>query len=158
VDTDLHWAAGLFEGEGTFTMSKNGGKKRPYLTRSLASVANTDQEIVQFFADRWGGKVRKRKCCPPAKQAYEWSVTGAQAWVFATDVLPFLRTNRVKTKARLLIEAEEFRRRNARRGHEFPQTVQKLHEYVEAFRLLNQRGISTPDISSVHQASPRPTA
>ncbi len=142
---DRHWAAGLFEGEGTITMTGL-GKRKPHLTYSRVTVGNTDFQVVDFFYIRWGGSLRKRKKIPGKKQAYEWTCAGSQTWIFLNDILPFIRTARVRQKAHLLVEAEEFRKRSPRFGRNSGLTQAKLREYRDSFRLLNQRGDSTDAI------------
>lgn len=137
---DLNWAAGIFEGEGTFTMSRIKSKKCSHLTTAKIIVGNTDYQIVEFFKKHWGGNLRKRKKIFGKKQSYEWSMSGNQCWIFATDLLPYLRTDRVINKANLLIESEEYRKRSPRFGEESINSQQKLWEYLLLFRKLNKRG------------------
>ena len=139
-EADLNWAAGIFEGEGTFTMLRVKSKKCSNLTTAKVLVGNTDIQIVEFFHKHWGGTLRKRKKIKGKKQSYEWYLSGNQCWIFATDLLPHLRTNRVIEKAKLLIESEEYRRRSPRFGIESLETQKKLWEYLLLFRKLNRRG------------------
>jgi hypothetical protein len=133
---DLHWAAGLFEGEGTVTIAKSGGKKRPTLTRTRVLVGNTDKEVVEFFFNRWGGRVRPR---PPstkrARPSFEWAHGGAEAAFFLRDIQSYLRTQRVKVKVALVLKSEELRRADpfkARPG---------LQRAMNEIRELNRRGV-----------------
>ena len=132
---DLRWAAGLFEGEGTVTIAKTGGSSRPGLTRTMAIVGNTDIEVVRFFHERWGGTLRPRK--PPtlrAKSSFEWSLAGAQAAYFLRDILPFVRTSRVRNKIDLVLRSEEIRRADPFHARH------QLHRMLAEVRALNRRG------------------
>lgn len=133
---DLHWAAGLFEGEGTVTIAKSGGVKRPTLTRTRVIIGNTDREVVDFFAERWGGRIRPR---PPsserARPSFEWALGGAAAAFFLRDVQPFLRTQRVREKFAVVLRAEEVRRADPFYARD------ELHEAMCRIRALNRRGV-----------------
>src|SRR5690242_14193138 len=52
-DIELAWAAGMFEGEGTVTISAAG---RHGYTRPVVTLANTDRQVVDFFQARWPGR------------------------------------------------------------------------------------------------------
>jgi len=144
-EIDMAWAAGLFEGEGTITMTRIKSTKTENLTCSVIIVGNTDIEIVQLFHKWWGGWLRKRKKVPGKKQAYEWALRGKQTCVFVADILPYIKTQRVIQKAKLLLEAEALRRHAPMRGQEALTTQARLWEYLIEFRRLNKRGDKTTD-------------
>ena len=134
---DLHWAAGLFEGEGTVTIARSGGTKRPWLTQTRVLVGNTDKEVVDFFLLRWGGRVRP---IPPstkrARPSFEWALVGAQAAFFLQDIRAYLRTVRVQTKVELVLKSETIRRADPFRARD------TLQEMMAEIRVLNRRGIA----------------
>lgn len=55
---ELSWVAGCFDGEGTVTFAGDGGR---HLPQSRVILGNTDHEVVDFYVQRWGGRVRLRK-------------------------------------------------------------------------------------------------
>ena len=139
-EADLSWAAGLFEGEGTITLIRVKSQKNDYLTESKITVGNTDYQIVGFFQQHWGGWISTKGKKKGRKQHFEWAITGNQTWIVLTDLLAYFRTDRVREKARLLIEVEEFRKRSPRFGEESKQTQTKLWEHLQRIRALNKRG------------------
>ena len=85
---DEKWAAGMFEGEGTVTLSSN--RTKAY-TRLRVSLTNTDAEIVGFYFGRWGGKVRRFEPGGRAKTAFTWMLNSRQAARFLEIIQPHRR-------------------------------------------------------------------
>jgi len=132
---DLAWAAGLFEGEGTVTITKAGRKGH---TRGFVSVTNTDRDVVDFFHSHWGGHLRSvGKPSERAREAFEWRLySSSLAAMFAEQILPYIKTTRVRQKMELLIEASATRQRGSRD----PDYKARQHELRERMRKLNRRG------------------
>ena len=99
TDIELSWAAGMFEGEGSVRISRSTQTRRSELRCELS---NTDEDIITIFRGRWGGSVN------PVygqemnrKPQLRWVASGSMAFHFLSDVLPYLRTKRVKQKAKI---------------------------------------------------------
>lgn len=70
---DLHWAAGLLEGEGCFFYKKHSGS--PQIT-----VGMTDLDIIQRLQNLFGGSIRKKEPKNPKhKTQWHWNVYGSRA-------------------------------------------------------------------------------
>lgn len=100
---DRAWAAGHFEGEGTVTLTKAG---RIMHVRPLVSLASTDRSCRDFFNDRWPGN-----CCSRSprsereREAFIWALnSGERIQIFLLDILPFIKTNRVRQKIEVLLD------------------------------------------------------
>lgn len=134
---DLIWAAGLFEGEGTITLT--GGGRRPY-TRVIASVDNTDHQVIEFFQQRWpASKISERipSGSGNARLVYAWRLTSRRACEFIEAILPHIRTTRVRAKALLALQVQASKRRGIRsQSYRDQQTA-----YLLEMRGLNARGI-----------------
>src|ERR1035437_2336605 len=68
---ELAWAAGLFEGEGCFSVLKRG-------TNPQAALSMVDEDIVKKFAIIMGehiGKIYSYQK-PPYQRVYKWQTTG----------------------------------------------------------------------------------
>jgi hypothetical protein len=98
------WAAGLFEGEGTVTVSKN--KRKAYGTFKYnynlrAFVTNTDKQIIRVFdwCGCWLGTVHEvgQGNGFNIKPCYRWVVCGKQAAQFLRDIQPYLKTDKYKS-------------------------------------------------------------
>lgn len=104
-------AAGLFEGEGTITISwagwRNaaGGERRRY-TRPVVTLASTDREIVAFFDAHWLGCICRRppsKTSARARQSWTWTLNSQAAIIdFLDDIAPYVVTTRMKKRIALL--------------------------------------------------------
>lgn len=99
------WAAGLFEGEGTITIRSEGHADR---TRPEVSMVSTDAQIVAVFQDNWPGRIERY--VPPSKnglarEAFIWKRNATeQVEAFLLDLRPYLETERMRSKAALLLE------------------------------------------------------
>jgi len=134
MSTDLAWFAGLFEGEGTLTISRSG--RRGY-TRPIVTLAMTDKQCVDLFHERWPGCLQVRPMGVGQRTAYVWTLNQRAAILtFVGDLQPYFRTERVQQKARLLIEDVLARKQGARQ-HDY---LAQCHERREAMALLNKRG------------------
>lgn len=96
-DTDLAWAAGIVDGEGSIGLYP---KTRSSWQFSL-QIASTDPHMVPELAGMFGGRVY---CLEPRQQQSRrqlgWWVTGPEAVKLVALLLPHLRTKR--------LEANEF--------------------------------------------------
>jgi hypothetical protein len=66
MQSEVAWAAGLFDGEGCFTLSDG---------RPRAKLNSTDEDVVQRFADIvWVGQVREERSLEKRgyKRQWEW--------------------------------------------------------------------------------------
>jgi hypothetical protein len=93
---ELAWAAGLFEGEGSVRISK------PMLRNwgsLVASVTNTNEQIVDFFQNRWPGRKRPATGLrPDQKPAWVWVLAARRAAVFLEAIRPFVVSDKVRQK------------------------------------------------------------
>lgn len=135
------WAAGHFEGEGTVTIL-SGGSKTISLPR--VSLTSTDRAVIDYFQARWPGRLRtyipksKNGC---AREACQWILdTGDAIEGFLLDMLPDLKTDRVRTKADLLIE--DVRARAEKRLTEAAREDKR--QRMAKMRALNRRGTARP--------------
>lgn len=86
-DTDIAWAAGLFEGEGTFGFS-NGVAKR-------VVIQMTDLDILTRMQDLFGGSVAPvKKRQEHWKDCWIWTLGPEPAYTFTKQILPFLGERR----------------------------------------------------------------
>lgn len=135
---DLAWAAGLFEGEGTFTI---GIRRSDETYRIIAMVGNTDFQIIEFFRHRWDGYISQRKDAPGRKTAWHWTLIGPRAYAFIRQIRPFLRTDRVLAKADLCIAFRQHKEQNLRTMPlDSYKAVQR--DMYRSMRRLNARGAS----------------
>lgn len=135
------WAAGHFEGEGTFTIASGG---RGALPKPRVSLASTDKSVIEFFHARWPGYLRTwipNSINGRARRVYYWQLIASDAVEgFALDMLPHLQTTRMRTKADLMLE--DVRERIELRRT--PEVRQRRFERMARMRVLNRRGTDRP--------------
>jgi hypothetical protein len=133
---ELAWAAGMFEGEGSVRI--NVPTKRN-LGSLLVDMVNTDAEVVAFFDERWPGYLRQVAFEGGHRRDYwRWRCAALVAARFLTDVLPYLRTDRVREKALLGLEFQD--QKTAARSNRTPEYAARQRSYYERMAVLNQRG------------------
>lgn len=95
--TELAWQAGIIDGEGTVTLSRQIRKGRPSPAfRPMVTVTNTNPDIVMPFVEMWGGAMYKR---PDKRKAKKW----ADSWTWycpRSSVIEFLKSIRPHLRAK----------------------------------------------------------
>jgi hypothetical protein len=72
--SELHWAAGFMEGEGSFGFYRNA--KGPRLMMSCAQVC---QEPIERLKALFGGNSRLQEMAAPRQAIWKWQVYGVRA-------------------------------------------------------------------------------
>ena len=83
MDTDrLAYLAGLFDGEGWFSISRSRGLySRPYSYQCHAAMVLKHKEPLLLLQSTFGGTIRLQKAYSPNHaDYYRWRVTGAGAY------------------------------------------------------------------------------
>ena len=93
----LAYAAGIVDGEGCLTISKQIRKDRPSPSyRSSVTVSNTNPVLIQFFKDNFGGVFYKHSDERTDKNnknwatAYTWYCSCSNVVEFLESILPYL--------------------------------------------------------------------
>jgi len=88
--TDLHWLAGLLEGEGSFLKGPPSAPRHPVLALQM-----TDEDVVARVAAMFG---RKASCWQPRQARWQRTfvvrVTGAKAAAWMTALRPLMGQRR----------------------------------------------------------------
>jgi len=139
---ELAWAAGLFEGEGTIRINKATGRNRGGVLH--CSVVNTDRSVVEFFQDRWPGYCKAVRPVPGHKQAWVWTVAARKAERFIRDLLPYLFTERMWTKAQWGLTYQDTKQvgRRRLRAEEVDDYLALQEHFYSVMCDLNRRGIA----------------
>jgi len=134
--TLLAFIAGLFEGEGTVTIS--GGGAKPY-TRLIACMANTNRDLVEILQRHWPAtRITQRKRKPGQQDTFEWRITSHRASLFLLDIQPFALSDRMARRIALGLRSQAARQRGRRR---LVAEYRQMHEDFRAeMRVLNRRG------------------
>lgn len=136
TETELAFAAGLLEGEGTIRLNRPTKRNKGAL---LVSCVNTDRELISFLQDRWPGY------CKPAtglrsgqRPAFVWVIAALKALSFLEEIEPYVVTHRMRERIRTArwwqtIKAKHWRYRTE---DDFEESFNCWHWMAE----LNRRG------------------
>lgn len=143
----LQWAylAGLFDGEGTFTISnsppRNGSPS--YAFREVY-VTNTNLEVLEWLKSKLGGTIRiTRHSGKGWKDVYKWHAGAKQHYYVVKNILPFLIIK--KKQAELILKFIKLKdKQNAsKRGRKglTKSEWEKRNKILQEVRALNKKSI-----------------
>jgi hypothetical protein len=140
------YLAGIFDGEGFFTIRKSTPStvkmgKRPMRLQAVVSVIITEKYICDALATEFGGYVRIQNPKKPIQHStyHIWNLTGPKIINFCNKMIPLLT---IKKERAMLIH--KFQTIKSSVGNQpisdvtYAQTV----EMYTQFRTLNKRGQS----------------
>lgn len=136
--TELAWAAGLFEGEGSVRISKPAHRNWGSLN---VDVPNTDEQIVRFFSERWYGSVHYHPGTGRRRGYWRWRSNALQAARFLTDIRPYVVTDRVATR---IDHGLAFQAQKQRNRSDYEYGAAQWHFYWWMAE-LNFRGVRADD-------------
>jgi len=142
---DLAYLAGIFDGEGTISVSyatsPNG--RAPSLSCRL-SIGNTCLELLEWVQSVAGGKIyTPHVLMPNAKQYWNWVLLGRPASALAAELLPHLRVKHRQAALAASVESLLMPRcGDNRRRVVTPELRARRDALVQEFRSLNARGIA----------------
>jgi hypothetical protein len=135
---DLAWAAGMFEGEGSVRINS---PTRRNLGALLIDMVNVDRQVIAFYQERWPGYMRQVAEQGNRRAFWRWRCASLVAAGFLTDVLPYLRTERVREKARLGLEFQAGKS-TTHAVCRSPGYADRQRRYYEHMKRLNLRGVA----------------
>lgn len=136
---ELAWAAGLFEGEGSIRINK---PTRRNLGALIASVTNTDRDVVDFFQARWPGYMKPaRGLRPDQRPAWVWVIAARQAMAFLMAIEPYIvrRAVREKIEHGVTFQLEKSSRTPENRSEEYAERQWNAYWWMG---VLNTRGVA----------------
>lgn len=89
----LKWSflAGLFDGEGSFSISHQQGRNGKDSTGLFVRIPNTSVKLMEWLVQHFGGKYYLVRTKPGYKPNYEWSPKGRQnREQLLLGILPYL--------------------------------------------------------------------
>ena len=100
--TDTAYIAGLIDGEGTVTLCR---KHRNENHQLAVSISNTEYALLDYVINAIGaGKItRKRTTKQHHTPSFSYAIYNRQALALLEQVLPYLKTYKLK-RARLILE------------------------------------------------------
>lgn len=130
MEKQLAYLAGVFDGEGTVTLTPVSGN--PDLRYPLLSVSNTERTLLEPFRKLFGGTISSKKTYQPHHTpSYHWSVGYTRAMRAMKALRPFIR-HPVK-KARIDLLLAEWSAATPRNGKYTPELKARKLELQERF-------------------------
>ncbi|MDO8752579.1 MAG: LAGLIDADG family homing endonuclease [Anaerolineales bacterium] len=126
---ELAYAAGLFDGEGSITLTRHRNNR----THSpQVSVTSTDYEVVRWFRERFGGSVVTKQ---PRKSnhsvSYDWRLTDRRALAFLELIRPYLVIERKIRRIDLLLN--DYVACTPRNGRYTEEMAERKQALIETF-------------------------
>lgn len=149
----LEYLAGLFDGEGTFSLHRQkkvwANGQTVWYASPLVSISNTDKRLLDAVIDRWGRQsvLSMDRLKPQHKDRYVWYAASGDAAAVCDDLLPFLIGKKEQAFiVRSIAHINKAWRRRYKghgQGHgcRTPEWKTWLHEMaINRVRKLNRRG------------------
>lgn len=136
---ELAYAAGIFDGEGHISLMRLAKPSRKLARPAYGldvQVTNTDRPVLEFFRDRFGGRVKSHSMVEGRKPTYRWQVTGKKIDNFLVRVQPYIRIRKLQVKYALDFR-KSIRRRKIQRARLIPEEI-RYREFLR--RKINARG------------------
>ncbi len=126
---DKAYAAGLFDGEGSITLTRT---RRVRLPSPQVSVASNDIEVLEWLRERFGGSVSKKQPRQPTHSvSYDWRLTDRRALAFLKEIRPYLVIQRKIRRVDLLLKS--YVRLTPRNGRYTEEQLRLRQEFVDHF-------------------------
>ena len=122
-DVDAAYVAGIIDGEGTITLTRNHRREN---RRPVVSISSTELPLLAYVRSVIGaGRVtRKMRTREHHSPSFACCITSRQALRLLTQVAPFLRTYKVRRASLLLQDYTRLTPRNGRNTPEQPLRAQ----------------------------------
>lgn len=132
TETELAYAAGIVDGEGSVSFIRSRPNRFP---SPQVSVCSTDRELVEWFKERFGGTiVLKRKRMSHHADAYDWKLIDRNALRFLALIRPYLRIQRKIARVDLLLEF--YLDATPRNGRYNDEMLKRKQDLIEKFSSL----------------------
>lgn len=154
IELEMAWMAGIVDGEGCITISKQRREGRPSLAfRTSITISNTNLKLLEPFVKWWGGGIYSpRQANSKWRQTFTWHCSNGVAVKFLESIMPYLKGKR--RQAELVLEFEHNKKRYKRtvyRGKGSAPLSEEETKYRDGLRdeikKLNARGPSRNDSS-----------
>ncbi len=129
IEIDLAYAAGLFDGEGSITLTRT---KRNRFPSPQVSVASCDREVLEWLRTTFGGSISTKQPRQPTHSiSYDWRLTDRRALVFLKSIRPHLHIQRKIRRIDLLLTS--YITSTPRNGRYTNAMLKQKQELVEQF-------------------------
>lgn len=128
--SDYQYAAGLFDGEGTVTLTRRSANKK---RGPAVTLSSTTYELVEFMKKMFGGQIVTLSRSKDAghKQAWHWQSAYNQALDMLRLVEPYLLEPEKKRRANLLLT--RYKEVTPRNGKYTPELLTARESFEQEF-------------------------
>ena len=131
-DAEAAYAAGILDGEGSISVTRNHTGRWP---SPQVSVASTDRELLEWLKLRFGGTITtKQPRKPEHSLSYDWKVTDRRSLRFLQRIRPFLVIKRKICRCDLLLQT--YLECTPRNGRYTSSMILKKQAFLEEFASL----------------------
>lgn len=132
-EAEKAYLAGIVDGEGTVTLSKNRSNQTP---SPEVAIANNSLELLEWVRSRFGGTiVSKKKRLKHHRDSYAWALRYDKALGFLKKIRPYL----IVKKAQADLILKYYKSVTHRAGRYDACLLEKKMRLVAKIRKLNQR-------------------
>ncbi len=131
---ELAWGAGMFEGEGSVRINVATTHNNGAL---LVDLVNTDETLVRWFSDRFGGSVRHGKLRGNRRPYWRWRAASLLAASFLRAIYPYVKGEK---RERVALALEFQAQKVSGWGNRAAAYAARQRDYYERMKRLNHRG------------------
>ena len=131
--TDLAYYAGLFDGDGSVTLSAQKARGRCIQTTySLsADLASTNEWICQQLKFAFGGNITQyQPKNQRARMVWRWSIGSKNAQNFLEAIYPYLKLKKPQAEIAIKFQKHKAKRGGRKRGTEYIDFEKELKEAI----------------------------
>jgi len=138
------YAAGLFDGDGTVTMSKRSKASKARGYQITAAIYNTEETLMKMLVKEFGGFIYR----PPRKNVFNWIIGSKQVRLFLERIIPFLIIKKQRVElalqaVRVQSEGKVLAYGNKNARYILPDhIVAKVEGLKQEMLRLNERGVT----------------
>lgn len=127
--TDIY-TAGLFDGEGTVTLSKITASSKFRIP--VVSISSTTKELIDFLKSNYGGSVSNHKTYKSHhKASWSWKLSYNNAIDFLERMIPYIKEPEKLRRASLIVN--QYKKLTSPNGRYSPEEEIAKLEFEEVF-------------------------
>jgi hypothetical protein len=131
-DAEAAYAAGILDGEGSISITRNHSGRWP---SPQVSIASTDRELLEWLQVRFGGSIStKQPRQPQHSLSFDWKLTDRRAIHFLQIVKPHLVIIRKLRRCDLLLQ--DYLECTPRNGRYTEEMLRKKQVFLDKFTSL----------------------
>lgn len=133
---ELIYTAGLFDGEGSVTLTR--GHKNDMFRIPVAEISSTTKELMEYLKNTYGGVVCNHFSSNKRwNNAYSWRVSYNKALSFLKDIRPYIKVPEKAKRIDLLLST--YKKVTKRNGQYTQEEILIKQEFEKNFLSISYR-------------------